>query len=631
MDFLIFDSWIVNYVSKNELIDITINNRSHLNSTPKFLNKNAISLQKLHPKKNFFFDGYVFLNKLFHSRLNLDEVKLSDLINVKCKTGCFVAIDNNESFTWMFTDDLGQYPVFILYNKLNKAIAVSNNIYLLKSLAKTLKIDVTPNIENAVNLTTYLSSLQSTPVFNKISRLKPGASIKVKSNGILEIIYDYSWRSKTFYENSEDLSEKQLIDLICKKLKSNINCLLELKLNNLLVDLSGGFDSRLVLASILGIDGASNAFKYFNINNTMSGISADRDISLALMKIYKLTGGIGITDKVNSTATHNSLVNFPRLKRIKLGSINYNYELPYAFEDYGELEINEYVRTTGYLGEHTQGPGLNFVTLFKSLVNDLENPLNSIDKKGSDYVATNFASHLTVKGQNNGAYFLKKEAQSILTKNLKTYFQDIFLEPKLPIKLFNSILYTENRSRFHFGNRIAKGNQRRIVLAPLGVPEICSALKFLNYGEIITNKLGYLLMTNLGGKKLSWMPFANKRWSKNVIGEEFDQYLNHIENTRNDISGLKFPEPIKLGAIEDVKKENYENFISEIPSNSDAWEVFDRELLLSYIKSPLEFKYNMKTFAGMNFERIMSALTFLESKTIPPQISGSISLSSYIK
>ena len=71
----------------------------------------------------------------------------------------------------------------------------------------------------------------------------------------------------------------------------------------------------------------------------MSGISADRDISLALMKIYKLTGGIGITDKVNSTATHNSLVNFPRLKRIKLGTINYNYELPYAFEDYGELEI----------------------------------------------------------------------------------------------------------------------------------------------------------------------------------------------------------------------------------------------------------------------------------------------------
>ena len=89
-------------------------------------------------------------------------------------------------------------------------------------------------------------------------------------------------------------------------------------------------------------------------------------------------------------------------------------------------------------------------------MNDLENPLNSIDKKGSDYIATNFASHLTVKGQNNGAYFLKKEAQSILTKNLKTYFQDIFLEPKLPIKLFNSILYTENRSRFHFGNRIAK-------------------------------------------------------------------------------------------------------------------------------------------------------------------------------
>ena len=66
---------------------------------------------------------------------------------------------------------------------------------------------------------------------------------------------------------------------------------------------------------------------------------------------------------------------------------------------------------------------------------------------------------------------------------------------------------------------------------------------------------------------------ANKRWSKNVIGEEFDQYLNHIENTINDISGLKFPEPIKLGAIEDVKKENYENFISEIPCNSDAWEV----------------------------------------------------------
>ena len=75
----------------------------------------------------------------------------TDLINVKCKTGCFVAIDNNETFTRMFTDDLGQYPVFILYNKLNKAIAVSNNIYLLKSLANTLKIDVTPNIENAVS------------------------------------------------------------------------------------------------------------------------------------------------------------------------------------------------------------------------------------------------------------------------------------------------------------------------------------------------------------------------------------------------------------------------------------------------------------------------------------------------
>ena len=60
MDFLIFDSWVLSYVSKIELIDITINNRSHLNSTPKFLNKNVISLQKSHPKKNFFLMGMFF-------------------------------------------------------------------------------------------------------------------------------------------------------------------------------------------------------------------------------------------------------------------------------------------------------------------------------------------------------------------------------------------------------------------------------------------------------------------------------------------------------------------------------------------------------------------------------------------
>ena len=126
------------------------------------------------------------------------------------------------------------------------------------------------------------------------------------------------------------------------------------------------------------------------------------------------------------------------------------------------------------------------------------------------------------------------------------------------------------------------------------------------------------------------MLFANKRWSKNVIGEEFDQYLNHIENTINDISGLKFPEPIKLGAIEDVKRKFMKILFLKFHVILMPGKFLIRELLLSYIKAPLEFKYNIN-FSGMNFERIISALTFLESKTEPPQISGSISLSSYIK
>ncbi|MGP5457123.1 hypothetical protein ACTXMD_01555 [Psychrobacter celer] len=214
------------------------------------------------------FMGYCFQdNRLFHELYNEipDISALEDTYYYNCGVFCAIIIEKS---TRIFTDPMGQYPVFY-FNK-GGSFIVSNNFFAISSLLKEKNM----NLDCMIDYVTYLSPLKQETILQDVYRLSSFETLKIENNSLKKV------------ENNNyllDFSYDELLKIVADRMKSRAKALLDR--SNPLCHLTGGSDSRLVLASLLANGFKGSVFSYGDEK------SSDRQVCNNLKNKYKLSDG----------------------------------------------------------------------------------------------------------------------------------------------------------------------------------------------------------------------------------------------------------------------------------------------------------------------------------------------------
>lgn len=559
-------------------------------------------------KSESFVDGYFILDEVFHSEYcDQSSANINELLSkYESVNGCFSFVKINDDEVDVRADILSQYQLFVA--KVNGSIvAFSNNIHMLFAALEECGYIQTINKLHAAAQCTYLSALSFVRISSNVECLPFGQRLTLSENGRIEPSEIASRRTVLGLDNYSRYSEE--LNTVANKLLKDTKAISKFAQDkNIVIDLSGGVDSRLTLACFIGA-GEEKNMRFFNANNSLKDKAADQIVAENLANMFGLSGGIAITEADTGTATRNSFYRINGGNKVLLGTYQYYGLLPYAFEDFGELSIKNYGRVTGYCGEHTRAPGPNLGKLMGEERDAFANQASTA------YLDSWFAIN-----KNNASQYIDHSIKSELKTSVSKYIDDV-LEEIEETKLLNTVFYLENRSRFHFGVRRQIGNKFRIVLSPLGSPLLLKLHKYLTYGQIFSNKIALDLMCKFAGRELALAPYADYRWAKNVVESVSGTYIEEhiiVKNTKYEGPSLIFPLPKILTQLKDngPVKTPYSDFLN---GDKDSLCTFI-DYVLAYFGKEQDF-FNLEKIRNfdensassqdkMNMRRVLSAMVF---------------------
>ncbi|MDC3044738.1 hypothetical protein OA098_01490 [Prochlorococcus sp. AH-736-B04] len=668
MDFLVVEKKLfsqVTYISKDKIDSIintdfkstntyselsendTYSNTIECNDTVIFIKgiNKSINQKQINKLDNSFsaFDGYVINGgKLFHALENPPSFKeLNEIIeNKKHSTGiwCGISIVKSKSkFDLKISiDDLYQYPLFLLKYQ-NKIIAVSNNPYILNKISEYIDdeiIGLSDNLLKTLNLT-YLTDIDRQGKDERnIQPLSFGYNLVFDiENNTINSNYEFDdddFKDKSYLKDEYEES----LNILEKDIKANFKAISNFLLKNSeihsVVDLSGGIDSRIVLGCFNSIKSELfYDFKFHNVNNSTKS-SADRRVANSLAKIYDLKTTFAFTRNRGSTSTHNSDLEYSLFDMVALGTRKYFGLVPFAFSCYGDKIINNYAKITGFYGEYTRGPGPN-------VYKEIKNASNLQKIKTANEFAEIWTNHTTQEGKNNAAYYLNKSSIELVRSTFFNYFLNE-LEKGVAPKMLASKLYLSSRSKLHFGVRSAVGNKCMILLSPLLTRNVFKSINKLNWAGIFGNQVGHDLLMRFGGEKLVYHPFADFRWSSNIISMQLQEYLNTNpvwKNSDEKLKDDKFPSPKKINKssknnilqkkfniITEINKpiEYIKLFYEDHNEKDKVWLTINRDKISQLIQRNSDINQNID---NLNLTRLVSVLFSHDNlNSIPIELNG---------
>ena len=197
-------------------------------------------------------------------------------------TYVMVRLDGNEII--INQDFFGSFGLYIYEIKNDQYFAISNSFLLLKEyLSEKKKISFNKDFADNFIISWLITSSIHETMIKEITRLPSNAIIIInKSNKSLKIKY------KDYKENSIPLESEDGLKLIDEWVDKWTYIIRSLKniTNNFYFDLTGGFDSRLVLSIILnsGIDINNLSFNSLKVN--AHGIDEDLKIASNISNIF---------------------------------------------------------------------------------------------------------------------------------------------------------------------------------------------------------------------------------------------------------------------------------------------------------------------------------------------------------
>jgi hypothetical protein len=486
--------------------------------------------------ESYSYDGYFFSDKLEHwFYSNFKELNFTEVFaNAENLSGNFSILKVNveQNSVEIKPDVFGQNPVF--YYDDEKYKIISNNQQLVRSVLRQLGVKVEMNPMSVVFNVSYLSAFNNISPYREIRILPPRNMIALRDGNISTSEY---CSLKEFLHS--DMEYDALLDKICEDIKCRSNSIIDfaLKYNaNCISDLSGGVDTRMVLAALLST-GRHKELKYFCVNNSYpDGVSTDRQVADDLMDKYGLKFGEGVTETASSTASLVTCRGADVKAKISRGILRYFGLLPYAFEDFGDAFMKNYIRVGGYCGEFTRAPGPNLGKLVNT------------ENLNVESVTDSFFNHCTQHGQNNASVVLTDIALKELRAEFFKYFSKVMSSTNTA-GVINALTYIENRGKYHFGLRSSMGNNCRVSITSIIDHRIPKLYQKMKYGEHFDNKIAFDIISKLGGVGLAMAPFAEFRWSRNALGDSADDYNSSchiVENISSDLTNKNFHLNTKL-------------------------------------------------------------------------------------
>lgn len=225
---------------------------------------------KFNVKKEFFIIDSNNLekvkDKLYGYSVNNGQVIINGNVNKEkvLSEGAFVSISNTNENLIIKQDYLGSYGIYIY--RQNDYFAISNSLlYLVEYVKKNHSITINKDYINAFLSQDIYSLSYKETIINEIQILERNAYLIIdKNNKILKTEYiDYK-------ENTVKVDSPEFFQILDEWFFKWTGFIRELKTktNNLVVDLSGGMDSRIVFILFLGAQ--------INLNEVVVNVFKDK-------------------------------------------------------------------------------------------------------------------------------------------------------------------------------------------------------------------------------------------------------------------------------------------------------------------------------------------------------------------
>ena len=292
--------YLKKYPYNDFLLCLKNKNNNNTNISKRFnLNKNLIydryilfttSKVKLDTKGHYFiFSGKVFLNNNFIYG-DEDLASIDDITKIKNKVGSYSCIIFNKSsdntYVKIFTDFFNMTRIF--FYKKNDDFYISNNYHLLISILRCININLQINRKKIVSQLCTVSQqiflqnfshkmdilgIYQLPIYNDI--IINNFNFKIKKNALFYIL-----------KNKRNIIKSSFLTILKhgkKEIINNISSIISNKnVENIIVDLTGGLDSRVVYGAVTNFDSKKICI---NCNKTSSN---DYEFASKINSFFKI-------------------------------------------------------------------------------------------------------------------------------------------------------------------------------------------------------------------------------------------------------------------------------------------------------------------------------------------------------
>lgn len=512
-----------------------------------------ISLSKHEPRKlsdnsEYIFSGYVFHN----GKMLIGETELSDNIkgiqDISENYGEFcAAVIGNDSIS-LSSDFFGMVPWFYFDN--DEIFAASNNYHMLLLLLSEMGVKLTMNIPRSrVNIITsgytYGSPFSTDLDVNgcKVNL----AYDKISYSSVCGVVVNRSslWDILTSNEEWNDDQYEEYIFKAKQEIEQNIRAAFECpRFDKIVVDVSGGFDSRIVFAA--ACDLPKQLRKKMYTHTRKSGTPDDIEKASAVTNLYNYPKYSYPKNEVAELFDYSGAINLEHVSRTLGAYAVESYLYTAHYDDYKTLEL------TGGLGDECFG--------YQRIRGELD--YNDLGDK-------------RLLARLGGCYLHNSvdELQGVFQDQEKIIFNtlDNYSSCDCLFKKFHQ-LYVDFRNRFHFGSaHNVENNNFRIPMAFSKYALMAKWTYFNKFGnnQIPNEKISIDLLTAIN-PLLALLPFAQN--NDNVIPKP----ENLLNSAKLDIK----PDSTFIPGL---KTENIENSYREkVNEYMDDPEIAEQMLLHIY-------------------------------------------------
>jgi hypothetical protein len=409
----------------------------------------------------YFFDGIgIFDGTLVASANKSPRVSVGN--------GCYLSsVHRADGSVTIAIDPLAMYPLFV--HESERAFCVSNNIFLMVKNLRTVGIDIQKDLSLSAMFVSMGTGIFDATGYKNIKLLGLGATINVSASNDVEISTKRV-RDQLYAERPS----KELFDDAAHEILTNIRALATSGISNLRCDLTGGMDSRLVLAGILnqGLQG------HFEFHTNYVYPNPDANVASLLRNEFGLRAG---SPKTESQAE----LPLDEYMRRAMWRVNGLMEMFWGVS-LNDRAHADTMRLGGGCGELTR----DFYSTQKNIfgfIRPLKSQVEMIAKRGSA---------------------LRSSTRKQFERYIRQFVSAQLAAGVAPAHVATAY-YLTCRNRYHFGVVWRSDASHRF--HPLYSPAAIKAAFAIPDEQRKINAVGFNLMKRLAPQLLD-IPFAEKKW-----------------------------------------------------------------------------------------------------------------------